>query len=66
MKKWFLIKYVVDTGCVFTKDTAQISAKDELEAHEQLKQYIQKFGSNYKVSVVSEISEFTGTIYRLL
>lgn len=34
MKKWFLIKYEVDTGWEYNKDSALIKAEDEIEAKE--------------------------------
>lgn len=63
MKKWFLIKYEVDTGWENNRDTALIEAEDEIEAKEYLKRYIGRLGNDYMVSRIFEIKEFGGYIF---
>ena len=63
MKKWFLIKYEVDTGWEYNRDTALIEAEDEIEAKEYLERYIGRLGNDYMVNKIFEIREFDGYIF---
>ena len=61
--KWYLIKYTVDTGWEYYKDTALIKAEDESKAKEYLRKYIGKLGNDYGVGTIFDICEFDGNIF---
>lgn len=63
MKKWFLIKYEVDTGWDYIKDIALIEAENKIEAQCYLQTYISKLGNEYIVNEIFENEEFVGHIF---